>query len=80
MEKSFRKRGRDRQTEKCKKSAYVGEGGGSGKDLAHLEAGLEAIELVQGNRKYRGRVWCRDRKGLDIGIFLPFISMLTEIV
>jgi hypothetical protein len=30
--------------------------------LAHLEAGLEAIELVQGNRKYRGRVWCGDKK------------------
>jgi hypothetical protein len=27
-----------------------------GKDLAHLEAGLEATEPAQGNRKYRERV------------------------
>jgi hypothetical protein len=33
-----------------------------GEDLVHLEAGLEAIEPAQGNRKYRGRVWCGDRK------------------
>jgi hypothetical protein len=33
-----------------------------GEDLAHLEAGLEGTEPAQGNREYRGRVWCRDRE------------------
>jgi hypothetical protein len=48
--------------------------------LAHLEAGLEAIEPVQGNRKYRGMVWCGDREKIGHREILPFTSMLTEIV
>jgi hypothetical protein len=51
-----------------------------GENLTHLEADLQATKPVQGNREYRGRVWCRDRERLDVGKFLPFTSMLTEIV
>jgi hypothetical protein len=54
--------------------------GGSEEDLVHLEAGLEANRTCTENRKYRGRVWCGDRKRIGHRYFLPVTSMLTEIV
>jgi hypothetical protein len=35
---------------------------------------------VQQNRRYRGKVWCGDKKKIDVEKFLPFTSALTEIV
>jgi hypothetical protein len=49
-------------------------------DLPCLEAGLEAIGSAQGNRKYRGRVWCGDRERIGYREILPFTSTLTEIL
>jgi hypothetical protein len=35
---------------------------------------------VQGNKKYSGGFGAEIRKGLNVGKFLPFTSVLTEIV
>jgi hypothetical protein len=59
MEKSLRKIRRDRQHEQCKKVCLHGEGGDSGEDLVHLEAGLEANRTCTGEQgvQREGLVW-----------------------
>jgi hypothetical protein len=46
--KSLRKIGRDRQHEQHKEVCLYGEGGGSGEDLVHLKACLEANRTCAG--------------------------------
>jgi hypothetical protein len=48
--------------------------------LVGLEAGLEANRTYTREQECRGRVCAEIGKGLSIGYFLPFTSMLTEIV
>jgi hypothetical protein len=51
MRKSLWKIRRDRQNEQSKEVCLHGEGGGLGKDLVGLEAGLEANTTCAGEQK-----------------------------
>jgi hypothetical protein len=60
MGKSLRKIGRDKQREQAAQEVCLHrEGGGSGEDLVHLEAGLEANRTCTGEQEVQreGLVW-----------------------
>jgi hypothetical protein len=53
-------------------------GGGSEKDLAGFETGLEASRTCAGEQKYRGRVWYGDKKRIGCRE-VPFIYQWAHI-
>jgi hypothetical protein len=54
--------------------------GGSEEDLAGFETGLEAKRTCAGEQEVQRGVWCRNKKRTGHRKFLPFTSVLTEII